>query len=575
MEPFPADRRYAGLLAPVFALRHSRDLGIGDTRAVREALDFCAEHGFGVLQILPVHETLGDSSPYNPVSAHALSPALLSLTPAEVPGLSAEILERLAPESSLVPLRVDRVRHDLVHALKLCILFAAHDNFRASGGPETAALRREFIAFQAERTAWLPAWTLFRLLAEEHEKGSDWSAWPAEWRDPAAAERWLNRHPMRDALRWRRDGFAYIQWVAWRQWRAVRAHAEQRGVRLVGELSFGVARGSADTWARPDLFEMEWNMGSPPLAAFDTDETSKRLGQNWGFPPYRWERHRAEGFAWLRGRLHGERQFFHLCRIDHLRGYFRSYQFPWAGGETHAEFSRLDEAEIRVRTGGRWPRFVPGPDDDPAAILANEAQGRELITVLREAAGDMFLITEIMGELPSYLARAIEDLAVPSLVFPQLERRPDGSLRPPAEYRPLALAAWANHDHAPLATFYECLRADAARDPAGQAARDLHDLLHFAGWTAAPPPKLDAPLLAALQRMLLDSPCLLAVLMTSDLLGSSQRFNLPGSHGPEAWGERLPASLAELARDPVLGPRIATAAELLRDGGRAHGDCTL
>ncbi len=563
MEPFPADRRHAGLLAPVSALRHSRDLGIGDIQAARDALDFCAELGFGVLQILPVHETLGDPSPYNPVSAHALSPALLSLTPAEVPGLTPEILERCAPEEVVAPLRAaGRVQHDIVHALKLRVLLAAHEAFRVSG---SAILRREFLAFQAARVAWLPAWTLFRLLAEEHEQGPDWSAWPSEWRDPAAAERWMNGHPARDSLRCKRDGFAYVQWAAWRQWLAVRAHAQARGVRLMGELPFGVARGSAETWARPDLFEMEWNMGSPPLAAFDTDEASKRLGQNWGFPPYRWERHRAEGFAWLRARLRGERQFFHLCRIDHLRGYFRSCQFPWAGGETHAEFSRLDEAEIRVRTNGRWPRFVPGPDHAPAP---NDAQGRELIAVLREAAGDMFLVAEIMGELPPYLTRALEDLAVPSLVFPQLERAGDGSLRPPAEYRPLALAAWANHDHAPLAVLYQRLRTAAASDPSGEAARDLRELLRFAGWTAAPPPELEAPLLAAFQKLLLASPCFLAALMTSDLLGSTQRFNLPGTHGPEAWAERLPAPLAELARDPVLGPRITTAASLVRESGR-------
>ena len=35
-------KKRAGIMVPVFALRHEQDLGIGDTTAVREAIDFCA-----------------------------------------------------------------------------------------------------------------------------------------------------------------------------------------------------------------------------------------------------------------------------------------------------------------------------------------------------------------------------------------------------------------------------------------------------------------------------------------------------------------------------------------------------
>ncbi|HEY8965392.1 MAG TPA: 4-alpha-glucanotransferase, partial [Candidatus Methylacidiphilales bacterium] len=62
------ERKLTALLAPVFALRRDKDAGVGDTQAVREAVDFCAKMGFSVLQMLPIHETVGDHSPYNPVS---------------------------------------------------------------------------------------------------------------------------------------------------------------------------------------------------------------------------------------------------------------------------------------------------------------------------------------------------------------------------------------------------------------------------------------------------------------------------------------------------------------------------
>jgi 4-alpha-glucanotransferase len=101
MSPLDPSVKLAGLLVPVFALRQPRDFGIGDTLAVRDAIHFCAAHDFAFLQILPVHETVGDHSPYNPISARALSPSLLALTPEEVPGLTNEILEQLAPETWL------------------------------------------------------------------------------------------------------------------------------------------------------------------------------------------------------------------------------------------------------------------------------------------------------------------------------------------------------------------------------------------------------------------------------------------------------------------------------------------
>ncbi|MES2307552.1 MAG: 4-alpha-glucanotransferase, partial [Verrucomicrobiota bacterium] len=91
-------KNLAGLLLPVFAMRRENDFGIGDTQAVREAIDFCQAHDFGVLQMLPIHECVGDYSPYNAISSQALSPALITLSETEVPGLTKEALNEAAPE---------------------------------------------------------------------------------------------------------------------------------------------------------------------------------------------------------------------------------------------------------------------------------------------------------------------------------------------------------------------------------------------------------------------------------------------------------------------------------------------
>src|SRR5471030_737309 len=98
-------QKRAGLMVPVFALRHSQDFGIGDTTAVREAIDFSVDQGFEVLQFLPISETGGDNSPYNPLSSIALCPSLLAMTPYQVPGLTEKMIDRIAPEGLLAKLR--------------------------------------------------------------------------------------------------------------------------------------------------------------------------------------------------------------------------------------------------------------------------------------------------------------------------------------------------------------------------------------------------------------------------------------------------------------------------------------
>jgi 4-alpha-glucanotransferase len=267
--------------------------------------------------------------------------------------------------------------------------------------------------------------------------------------------------------------------------------------------------------------------------------------------------------------MEGEHEFFHICRIDHLRGYFRAYMFPWGGGAQHTEFATLTEEEIRQRTGGRWPRFVPGPDSDAVSARMNELQGRELLSIMKEASGDMFLFAEIMGVLPEYMTKILDDLQIANLTFPQLERNADRSLKPVSSYRPLSLAAYANHDHAPLAALYAHLRSELRRDSAGTAPIDFKNLLAFAGWQAEPPETMNAELLLALQRALFQTPCLLSVLMSSDLLGIPQRFNLPGSYGLETWNQRLEMPLQRLAQHALYGPRIAAAAEAVVVAGRA------
>lgn len=561
----PLANRRAGLLVPVFAMRHRDDFGVGDTRAVREAIDFCAANLFAILQLLPIHETFGDHSPYNPISARALSPVYIHLVPEEVPGLLAADLERAAPAAWLAQLRSGIVKHGSVHPLKMQVLQLAWHRFLNGEGGDLMA---EFREFMEEEKSWLPHYTLFRLLIREYEGNTEWLDWRPEHRTWEGANDWLMNHPDREELEDIRDGYAYAQWIAHRQWDEVRKHADERKVMLMGEMSFGVGRGSSDLWGNPELFDLDWNLGSRPLTHFDTSKDAERWGQNWGLPSYRWENHRSTGFAWLRSRVRGERRFFHLCRLDHLRGYFRAYMFPWPGGSRHSEYSNLTDEEAALKTGGKLPRFVPGPDSDPQTALMNELQGRELISVIREAAGPMELVAELMGEMPEYMSRALRELSLANLVFPQLEQFSGAEDPAQLVLRELSLVTYANHDNAPMASAYLHLQRAAEKDPDGREAAELAWLLGFAGWKEAPPAELNEPLLTALQSALFRTPCKLAVLMCSDLFGIPLRFNLPGRYGIETWCDRLDFPFSDYGTHAVFGSRLTTARNLILESGR-------
>lgn len=561
-------KKLAGVLIPVFAMRRVNDMGIGDTRAFMESIDFCAANHFAVLQTLPIHETVGDHSPYNPVSSRALSPALLTLEPDHVPGLTQEILDRIAPSTWIAQLREGPVKHLSIHPLKLQILqeaFTAYESLT----DRPPAWDAELAEFQKQNESWLPGYTLFRVLVQESGGNAHWEQWRPEHHSYSSAEKWLASHAERDRLEQIRRGYAYIQWVAWRQWMEVRHYADEKGVMLMGEMSFGVSRSSVDVWLHPELFDRDWSMGTRPVSYFDTNKDSEKWGQNWGLPPYRWENHRSEKFAWLRGRIASEAQFFHICRLDHLRGYFRAYMFPWQGGSQHAEFATLSEDEVKVRTNGVLPRFVPGPDDDENAAKMNDLQGREIIKVAQEAAGEMRLMAELMGMMPDYMRQALEDLQLPNLTFPLLEKDNEGHLLHQGSFRPLSLVSYGNHDHAALAGVYARLHEKLNHEEtAAGSQQDLDNLLQFAQWKEAAPDTLNDELLSALQKALFETHCILAVLMCVDLIGSAQRFNLPGSYGSMTWCERLEMPWPEMERHPVYGPRIQRAVEWVIKSGR-------
>src|SRR5215472_2248414 len=112
------EKKIAGILAPLFGLRSDNDLGIGDVAVLREFIDWAAEIGFKVVQLLPINEMGHDNSPYNAISAIAIEPTTLHLAPGSPEDLTPEDFENALTEVDLPSLRGGRVNYQRVKQLK-------------------------------------------------------------------------------------------------------------------------------------------------------------------------------------------------------------------------------------------------------------------------------------------------------------------------------------------------------------------------------------------------------------------------------------------------------------------------
>lgn len=534
-------RRIAGFATPIWALRSrsGQDLGIGTTRQLRTAIDWAAENGFGLIQLLPVNETGGDPSPYNALSSRALNPLTLDVSPGALDdapaALAAQLLARI-PVHDDETLRVD---YAAVKGRTWPVLRAAFEAFARDASP---ARREDFLTFRKATAPWLEPYALFRALIEYH--GSELrSDWPPHHRSYRPASAWLAAAARGERARIENDAlfFSYVQWIAHRQWDEVRAHAERRGVKLMGDVPFGVGMNSADVFAAPELFDEEWFGGAPPEPYFKDDVFTQRWGQNWGIPLYRWERMAADNFLWWRERVRGVCRYFHAYRVDHILGFYRIYRFPWAPMR-NAEFVGLDDEQARHKTGGRLPGFFPRDDWAPERAEANRSDGALRLNALLEGAPDAIVIGEDLGVVPDYMRPHLLSLGVGIMKIPMWERNRAGDLASASDYPHNSLAAFGTHDHEPLAGLWSKLYAQCRE---GQEQNEsYHELRRLIEWAGLDPEMSVGPydmhLAARLNAALLRSNSRYPMPMIVDLLGMDLRFNTPGSVGGDNWRLRLP-----------------------------------
>jgi 4-alpha-glucanotransferase len=315
-------------------------------------VDWLVDGAQALWQILPLGGIGPGNSPYMSSSAFAGNVLMIDLAELQqrawlagadlepTPGLTDQTLNFAA----VVPYRMER-------------LTRAAQGFAAQASAVDLA---DYESFCAAHASWLDDYALFMALAETYP-GRDWCDWDAALaaREPAALAQATKTHAQRIGF-WK-----FCQWCFFRQWLKLKAYANQRKVRIVGDAPIFIAHHSAEAWARPELFELD-SKGRPTVIAGVPPDFFSATGQRWGNPLYRWPAHAQDGYAWWVERVHRIFELVDIVRIDHFRGFAGYWEIP------------ASEPTAQI---GRW---VSGP-------------GAALFGAIAKALGPLPIIAEDLG----------------------------------------------------------------------------------------------------------------------------------------------------------------------------------
>jgi len=289
--------------------------GIGDLGpGALKFADFLSQAKQTIWQILPLNPTdaINNHSPYSSISAYAanslfISPELL----ADDGFLSQEDL-RSAELSS------ERVDYAAVSSRKAGLFAKAFDNFKNSKE------KNEYKKFCGQNSDWLEDFGLFVAL-KEYYKGQVWSDWPVDLRDRDKDCLKAVRLELAEKI----EKEKFLQYIFFKQWKALKDYCNKRGVAIIGDIPIYVNYDSADAWQGPQNFKLDKDKRLEFVAGVPPDYFCK-TGQRWGNPVFCWSQIKKDKFSWWLKRVKHNLALFDLLRIDHFRGFVAYWEIPAA-----------------------------------------------------------------------------------------------------------------------------------------------------------------------------------------------------------------------------------------------------
>lgn len=488
--------RKCGVLMPIASLPTKYGIG-GFSKEAYDFVDFLAEGGQSLWQILPLGPTGYGDSPYQSFSTFAGNPYYIALDKLIEEGLLTEE-ECESVEYGDNPEKVD---YEKIYYTRFKLLRKAFER-------DHIAENEEYQRFVKENEAWLKDYCMYMAI-KDSLGGISWIDWDEDirLRKPQAMEKYEKDLEKEISF------YGYQQYLFSKQWTELKAYANKKGIEIIGDIPIYVAFDSADTWANPELFQLD-EENIPTAVAGCPPDAFSATGQLWGNPLYRWDYHEKTGYAWWIRRLTYCFKIYDIVRIDHFRGFDEYWAIPY--GDPTAEF-------------GRWEK---GP-------------GYALFDAMKKALGNRPVIAEDLGFLTPSVIKLVKKTGYPGMKILQFafDSREESDYLP-HNYTKNCVVYTGTHDNDTVNGWIPCM-----------SRRDLAFAKRYTGV------RRTSELCKSLIRMALASVADTAIIPLQDYLelGSEARINTPSTLGGN-WDWRV----AKDACTPELSARMLELAQTYR-----------
>lgn len=371
-------------------------------------VDWLESAGQTYWQVLPLGEIGPGNSPYMSCSAFAGNILLIDLAELAAQGWLND--EDLNPHPEFRP---DRINFALLRPFRLERLRRAANLFFDGAGKSERpdASHDAYAEFCHAESEWLDDYSLFMTL-DQRQNGTLWSDWPDGLanREPQALRRIAETCSAEIAF-WK-----FCQWSFARQWSHLKQYANERDIRIIGDVPIFAAYQSADVWSHQELFELD-EKGRPTVVAGVPPDYFSKTGQYWGNPLYRWDAHATSAYSWWIARMRHALRNFDLVRIDHFRGFAAYWEIP---------------ANESTAINGKW---MPGP-------------GAKLFEALEKALGRLPIIAEDLGLITADVIELRDRFNLPGMRVLQFAFA-EGENHPflPHQYTTNSVAYTGTHDN--------------------------------------------------------------------------------------------------------------------------------
>ena len=369
--------RQCAVLMPVFSLPSRFGIGCFDREAYA-FVDFLADAGQSMWQVLPFCQTGFGDSPYQSISSFAGNPYFIDLEQLVGDGL----LSWEECESVWFGSDQERVDYGALYENRYPILRKAYGRFadaiKGAIDIPASSQKKEYQAFLDKEAYWLKDYAMFMAI-KNREEGRNWLSWEKPLRDRDSKAMESAEKELADEIGF----YSFMQYEFERQWEKLHAYAREKGISIIGDIPFYVAMDSAATWAHRDVFLFD-KKGEPEAVAGCAPDAFSKTGQLWGNPLYDWKALKSSGYAWWINRIARNLEFYDMLRIDHFNGFAEYYAVPY--GDETAEKGKI----------------CKGP-------------GMDFFRALTESLGEVPIIAEDLGIITPATEKLLKDTGYPGM----------------------------------------------------------------------------------------------------------------------------------------------------------------